>query len=69
METEFHDGDIKVIIPYLKQEHNDYVVVCNEEGDATFKQLKKYGKLRNACYKNRCNEIASGFRRGLSARV
>ncbi len=46
MEPEFHDGDIIVINPYLKQEHNDYVVVCNEEGDATFKQLKKYGKLR-----------------------
>ncbi len=46
MEPEFHDGDIIVINPYLKQEHNDYVVVCNEEGEATFKQLKKYGKLR-----------------------
>ncbi len=46
MEPEFHDGDIIVINPYLKQEHNDYVVVCNEEGEATFKQLKKYGKIR-----------------------
>ncbi len=46
MDPEFHDGDIIVINPYLKQEHNDYVVVCNEEGEATFKQLKKYGKIR-----------------------
>ena len=30
----------------IKQEHNDYVVVCNEEGESTFKQLKKYGKIR-----------------------
>jgi len=44
METEFHEGDIIVINPYLKPEHNDYVMVCNEEGEATFKQLKKYGK-------------------------
>ena len=43
METEFHEGDIIVINPYLKPEHNDYVVVSNAEGGATFKQLKKYG--------------------------
>ncbi len=46
METEFHEGDIIVINPYLKPEHNDYVVVANVEGEATFKQLKKYGKTR-----------------------
>ncbi len=43
---EFQDGDIIVINPFLKQEHNDYVVVCNEESESTFKQLKKYGKVR-----------------------
>ena len=44
---EFHEGDIIVINPYLKPEHNDYVVVCNEEGEAlTFKQLKKFGRAR-----------------------
>ncbi len=32
--------------PLLKQEHNDYVVVCNEEGEATFNQLKKYGEIQ-----------------------
>jgi len=46
METEFHEGDIIVINPYLKPEHNDYVVVSNVEGEATFKQLKKYDKTR-----------------------
>ena len=30
----------------MKPEHNDYVVVSNEEREATFKQLKKYGKTR-----------------------
>jgi len=46
METEFHEGDIIVINPYLRPEHNDYVVVSNVEGEATFKQLKKYGRTR-----------------------
>jgi len=46
MEGEFHEGDIIVINPYLKPEHNDYVVVSNEQGEATFKQPKKYGKTR-----------------------
>ena len=44
--TPFHETDIIVINPYLKPEHNDYVVVSNEEGEATFKQLKKYGRTR-----------------------
>ncbi len=30
----------------MKPEHNDYVVVSSEEGEATFKQLKKYGRTR-----------------------
>ena len=46
MEPEFYQEDIIVINPYLKAEHNDYIVVCNEEWEATFKQLKKYGKVR-----------------------
>ena len=29
----------------MKPEHNDYVVVSNEE-EVTFKQLKKYGRTR-----------------------
>ena len=40
MEPEFHQEDFIVINPYLKAEHNDYVFVCNEEWEATFKQLK-----------------------------
>ena len=32
METEFREGDIIVINPYLKPEHNDYVVIANAEG-------------------------------------
>ena len=39
MEPEFHKEDLIVINPYLKAEHNDYVVVCNEEWKATFKQF------------------------------
>lgn len=46
MEPEFHEGDIIIVNPALKQEHNDYLVVSNEEGEATFKQLKKYGRTR-----------------------
>jgi SOS-response transcriptional repressor LexA len=46
MEPEFHEGDIIIVNPALKQEHNDYLVVSNEDGEATFKQLKKYGKTR-----------------------
>jgi len=30
----------------MKPENNDSVVVSNEEGEATFKQIKKYGKTR-----------------------
>ncbi|UCG65766.1 MAG: hypothetical protein JSW12_01555 [Deltaproteobacteria bacterium] len=33
--SEFYEGDIIVINPYLKPEHDDYVVVSNEEGEAT----------------------------------
>ncbi len=46
MESEFREGDIIVVDPYRKQEHNDYVVVCSAEYEATLKQLKKYGKAR-----------------------
>ena len=46
MEPEFHEDDVIIINPYLKPEHNDYIVVCNPDWEATFKQLKKYGKTR-----------------------
>ena len=44
MEPEFYEDDIIIINPYLKPEHNDYIVICNPDWEATFKQLKKYGK-------------------------
>ncbi len=46
MEPVFFEGDIIIINPFLKQEHGDYVVVANHEGEATLKQLKKVGKNR-----------------------
>lgn len=46
MEPEFQDGDIIIVNPHIKPDHNDYVVVRNEEDEATFKQLKKFGKER-----------------------
>lgn len=46
MEPVFFEGDIIIINPYLKQEHGDYIVVANHEGEATLKQLKKVGKNR-----------------------
>lgn len=47
METEFHEGDVIGINPSLKPEHNDYVIVCSEDGEATFKQLKKVRQNKN----------------------
>ncbi len=46
MEPEFQDGDVIIVNPHIKPDSNDYVVVRNEEDEATFKQLKKYGKER-----------------------
>lgn len=46
MEPEFQDGDYIIVNPHVKAEHGDYVVVKNEQEEATFKQLKKYGKTR-----------------------
>lgn len=46
MEPEFIEGDIIVVNPHIKPNHNDYVIVRNEEGEATLKQLKKYGRIR-----------------------
>lgn len=46
MEPEFIEGDIIIVNPHIKPEHKDYVVVTNDEGEATLKQLKKYGRTR-----------------------
>lgn len=44
MEPEFYEGDIIVVNPHIEVKSGDYVVVRNESnGEATFKQLKKYG--------------------------
>jgi hypothetical protein len=43
---EFYEGNIIIVNPALKPEHNDFPVVFNEEDEATFKQLKKYGETR-----------------------
>lgn len=45
MEPEFMEGDIIVVRPDIQPENGDYVIVRdNKKNEATFKQLKKYGK-------------------------
>lgn len=46
MEPEFTEGDIIILDPHAKTYHNDYVIVRNDEGEATLKQLKQYGKIK-----------------------
>ena len=43
MEPEFKDGEIIIVNPHLEATPGDFVVVKNKQGQATFKQLKKYG--------------------------
>jgi SOS-response transcriptional repressor LexA len=44
MEPEFVEGDIIIVNPHIAPKPGDFVIVKNEEnGEATFKQLKKYG--------------------------
>ena len=43
MEPEFFDGEIITINPHVEALPGDFVVVRNPTGEATFKQLKKYG--------------------------
>lgn len=43
MEPEFNQGEIIVINPHVDVNPGDYVVVKNGKGEATLKQLKKYG--------------------------
>ena len=44
MDPEFKDGEIIIVNPHIEAVPNDYVVVKNIKGEATFKQLKKYGQ-------------------------
>lgn len=46
MEPEFTEGDIIILNPHAKTYHGDYVIVRNDEGEATLKQLKQYGKTK-----------------------
>lgn len=43
MIPEFNEGEIAIINPNLEVKSGDYVVVKNDEEEATFKQFKKYG--------------------------
>ncbi len=46
MEPEFHDGEIIIVNPNLEARPGDFIVIRNEDnGEATFKQLKKYGDV------------------------
>lgn len=43
MEPEFKEGEIIIVTPHVDVNPNDFIVVKNKDGEATFKQLKKYG--------------------------
>jgi SOS-response transcriptional repressor LexA len=43
MEPEFHEGEVVIVDPEAETLPGDFVVVKNSDGEATFKQLKKYG--------------------------
>ena len=44
MEPEFVEGDVIIVNPHVEPVPGDYVIVKNDAEEATFKQLKKYGK-------------------------
>ena len=46
MEPEFTEGDILIIDPHMKANPGDYVIVRNDEDEATLKQLKQYGQTQ-----------------------
>lgn len=46
MEPEFVEGDIIILNPCVKANPGDYVIVKNDDGEATLKQLKQYGKIQ-----------------------
>jgi SOS-response transcriptional repressor LexA len=43
MEPEFKEGEVVIINPHVEAKPGDYVIVKNDEEEATFKQLKVYG--------------------------
>lgn len=42
MEPEFKGGEIVIVNPHVEAKANDYVVVKNDEEEATFKQFKQF---------------------------
>jgi SOS-response transcriptional repressor LexA len=45
MEPEFVAGDLVIVNPHLETKRGDFVIVKNDDnGEATFKQLRKYGE-------------------------
>lgn len=45
MEAEFVEGDIIIVNPHVETKPGDFVVVKNDDnGEATFKHLRKYGE-------------------------
>lgn len=45
MEPEFKEGEIVIVNPHVEAKSGDYVIVKNDEEEATFKQLKVYGEM------------------------
>lgn len=43
MEPEFKEGEIIIVNPHVEAVPNEYIVVKDKDGQATFKQLKRYG--------------------------
>ena len=43
MEPEFQHGEIIIINPHIEAQPGDFIIVKNPLGEATFKQLKKFG--------------------------
>lgn len=43
MEPEFQEGEIIIVNPHIEALPGDFIIVKNPDGEATFKQLKKYG--------------------------
>lgn len=45
MEPEFQEGEIITINPHVEALPGDFVIIKNDEEEATFKQLKRYGDM------------------------
>lgn len=45
MEPEFQEGEIITVNPHVEALPGDFVIIKNDEEEATFKQLKRYGEM------------------------